>query len=371
MPNEQIKEIEIYKSPVKLKAPFIISLGSYYHAENIVIVIRTKHKIIGFGECSPFFSINGENMHTAAVAAKFLAKALIGKNALDLENCTYLMDEVMYGNSSIKSAFDMALYDIASQYADKPLYEYLGGTNDKRLFTDYTVSIGDPSKMASDAVKIKENGFQAIKVKLGRTFEKDVESIKKIREAVGTKIPLRIDANQAWDVELAIRILKALQPYNVESCEEPIPRWDFMNLSKVREQSPIPIMADESCGDHHDAKRLIDLKACDTINIKLGKSSGIFKALKIIELAEKHNIMLQVGGFLESRLGFTASAHLALASKNIIYFDFDTPLMFTEDPVSGGISYDKKGNITIPEVSGLGASFDEYYLQKLEHQLIN
>jgi L-alanine-DL-glutamate epimerase-like enolase superfamily enzyme len=184
------------------------------------------------------------------------------------------------------------------------------------------------------------------------------------------EIPLRLDANQGWDVNNAIKILKALEPFNIESCEEPIPRWDFMELRNVKDHTTIPIMADETCGDNHDAKRLIDLKACDTINIKLGKSSGIFNALKIIEIAEKHHMKLQVGGFLESRLAFTASAHLALASENIIYFDFDTPLMFTEDPVSGGIFYDKNGKVSITETPGLGAWMENDYLQTLKKVII-
>ncbi len=370
MPDFKIKQIEIYKSPIKLKDPFIISLGKYTHANNVVIVIRTDQGIYGFGECSPFFTINGENMDTAFVAAQYLAKGLMGADPLDIENCHRKMDEIMYGNSSIKSAFDIALYDIASQSAKLPLYEFLGGNNTKKLYTDYTVSIGLPTKMADNALKIKQDSYQAIKVKLGRSFDEDVESIRLIREKVGMEIPLRLDANQGWDVDTAIKILKTLEPFNIESCEEPIPRWDFMELRKVKDESPIPIMADETCGDHHDAKRLINLKACDTINIKLGKSSGIFKALKIIELAEKNQIKLQVGGFLESRLAFTASAHLALASENIIYFDFDTPLMFTEDPVRGGIKYDKKGNITIPDQIGLGAWMEDDYLQTLEKVII-
>jgi L-alanine-DL-glutamate epimerase-like enolase superfamily enzyme len=130
-------------------------------------------------------------------------------------------------------------------------------------------------------------------------------------------------------------------------------------------------MADESCFDHRDAKRLIDLSACDSFNIKLGKSSGIFKALKIIHLAEKAKMKLQVGGFLESRLGFTASAHLALTSDHIVHFDFDTPLMFEEDPVTGGITYDQKGVVTLPEKPGLGASLSEDYLRNLKTIFIN
>ena len=129
-------------------------------------------------------------------------------------------------------------------------------------------------------------------------------------------------------------------------------------------------MADESCSDHHDAKRLIELGACDLLNIKLGKSSGIFNALKIIQLAEEAGLLLQVGGFLESRLGFTAAAHLALVSENIRYCDFDTPLMFTEDPVYGGITYDHKGVVSLPDSIGLGATVEEDYLAKLKKVVV-
>jgi L-alanine-DL-glutamate epimerase-like enolase superfamily enzyme len=80
---------------------------------------------------------------------------------------------------------------------------------------------------------------------------------------------------------------------------------------------------------------------------------------------------LQLGGFLESRMGFTAASHLALTSDNIIHYDFDTPLMFVEDPVIGGISFDNKGIISVPETTGLGATVDERYLSKQTKQMIN
>jgi L-Ala-D/L-Glu epimerase len=366
-----IQQIEIYKSRIKLKEPFVISLGLLEYAENIVIIIRTDKDITGFGECSPFMTINGESVETCFVVAQYLAKILIGKNPLEIAACSSAMDKVIYGNSSIKSAFDMALYDIASQNAGLPLYAFLGGDKNKILTTDYTVSLGEANKMVRDAIKIKENGFQIIKVKLGESKEKDVARIRLIRDAVGKSMLIRIDANQGWSTDEAIQILIALAPYNIQHCEEPIPRWNFMELSKVRKQSPIPIMADESCCDQHDAKRLIDLAACDSFNIKLGKSSGIFKALQIIQLAEQAGIKIQVGGFLESRLGFTASAHLALANDNIIHCDFDSPLMFVEDPVVGGITYDKKGVVTVPDATGLGATMDEKFLSGLTKAVIN
>jgi o-succinylbenzoate synthase len=366
----RIAQIEIYKYSIKLKEPFITSLGQLEYADNVAVLIKTDNGITGTGECSPFMTINGESADTCFIVAQYLAKELKGKNPLNIEDCSALMDSVIYGNSSVKSAFDIALHDIASQHAGLPLYAYLGGDNKKILVTDYTVSIGEAGKMAADAEKIKRSGFQIIKVKLGQEKEKDLERIRAVREAIGSDIPLRIDANQGWNSETAVATLKALAPYNIQFCEEPIPRWNFMELPEIKKQSPIPIMADESCCDEHDAKRLIDLHACDLFNIKLGKSSGIFKAQKIIKLAEQANIKMQVGGFLESRLGFTASAHLALTSGNILHCDFDTPLMFDEDPVVGGIMYSNNGVITVPDMPGLGATMNEKFLKRQECSIV-
>ena len=365
-----IREIELYKFSIPLIEPFTTSLGVDVSADNVLIKIKTEEGITGFGECSPYMPINGESQDTCFMVGQYFAKALKGKDPLQIEESIKLMDKIIYANSSIKSAFDMALYDIASQHAGMPLYKFIGGENNKTIITDYTVSIGDIDKMTADAIKIKKQGYPAIKVKLGKHGPTDVERMKAIRAAVGNEIPLRIDANQGWAVDEAIETLKALAPLNIQHCEEPIARWNFMQLPRVKKESPIPIMADECCGDDHDAERLIQLKACDYFNIKLGKSGGIFKALKMARMAEQANIHLQVGAMLESRLAMTAFAHYALCSPIIEHYDFDTALMFSEDPVTGGIVYEKNGVVKVPEVIGLGATIEENWLRKMEKIVI-
>lgn len=354
----KISSIVVSSYEVKLKEPFITSLGKMTHASNLLVTIATDDGLTGWGECSPFPPINGETQHTGLVVGDFLKKRLVGQNPLDIPSCIRIMDDLIYGNSSIKSAFDIALYDLAAQAANQPLYAFLGGQQ-RKLFTDYTVSLDGIKNMIRQARWIQKQGFPAVKVKLGDDPDTDIKRIKEIRQAIGSHLPLRLDANQGWNFDDAVRVLQALKNEGVEYCEEPIPRHDFMQLPELSRLSPIPIMADESCSDSHDAKRLIQLKACPMFNIKLGKSGGIYQALKIIELSAKHGIGLQVGGFLESRLGFTASAHLALSSKNITHCDFDTPLMFSEDPVEGGMVYQAGGGIDVPDVPGLGAKI--YY----------
>lgn len=366
----QVSKIEVFKSPIKLKKPFVISLGEMHYADNIIVKIHTDTGLVGLGECSPFLPINGESMETCFIVGQYLGKVLKGQNPLDLEQCVALMDRTIYGNTSIKSAFDVALYDIASQNAELPLYKFLGAVKKRSLKTDYTVSIGEANQMAADALEIKERGFEIIKVKLGKDGREDVKRIRAIRESIGMEIPLRLDANQGWSVMEALETLKALAPYNIQHCEEPIPRWEFMALPKVKKESPIIIMADESCLDNHDAERLISLEACDAINIKLGKSSGLHKALKIIKLAEAAKIDLQIGGFLESRIGFTASAHLAMTSSSVKFIDFDTPLMFEEDPVSEGMIYGQNGLVNLSEKVGLGVAIKENYLESLTKVVI-
>lgn len=129
-------------------------------------------------------------------------------------------------------------------------------------------------------------------------------------------------------------------------------------------------MADESCSDAHDAERLIELNACDYFNIKIGKAGGIFNALQIVKLSEAAGIHLQVGAMLESRIAMTAFAHFSLCSPLIEHYDFDTALMFKEDPVTGGIIYKDGGVVEVPDTPGLGATISEDRLAGMEKVLI-
>jgi L-alanine-DL-glutamate epimerase-like enolase superfamily enzyme len=354
--STRIARIDIIPLRIKLNKPFVISLGRIDYAENVAVRIETHAGASGFGECSPFRTINGESGETARVVGEYLKASLLDQDPLDIDTCLQRMDAAIYGNSSIKSAFDIALHDLAARSAGLPLFAFLGGRERKALVTDYTVSLGCVADMVADAVDIMHRGFPSIKIKLGGTLDDDLCRIREIRKAVRPGIPLRLDANQGWSLKTAIQLLSQLDGLNIEFCEEPIPRWDFMNLAKVREASAVSIMADESCCDPHDMERLIDLGACDCMNIKLGKSGGLHRAMKMLRLAEQAGLKVQIGGFVESRLGLTASAHLALSSDCVAWCDFDTALMLEDDPVSGGVVYGANGTLELPDGIGLGAS---------------
>ncbi len=345
--------------------PFTIATGTMDYAQNIFIRIHTDAGYYGVGECSAFPMIVGETQSTCFEMAKDFAALWKGKDPVNIEERMVELHSYTALNSTIKSAFDMALYDLAAKQAEVPLYKFLGGSS-KEIETDLTIGIDSPGNMAATAISYKEKGVMIIKIKLGKNGDEDIERVRLIRLAVGQDMELRIDANQGWNFDTALSVLKEIGKYNIQFCEQPMRRWDDDKLPALRKLSPVKIMADESVFDHHDAERLIKAGACEYVNIKFSKSGGISEAKKINAVCEQNHIPCMMGGMLESRIALTAFAHFALAHPNIIFYDMDTCLLGHKiDPVKSGVRFNGFF-LTIPETFGIGADADEEFLRGLE-----
>lgn len=346
--------------------PFTIATGTMYFAQNIFIRIYTDAGLHGVGECSAFPMIVGETQATCFEMAKDFARLWKDKNPLDIEQRMRELHAYTAYNSTAKSAFDMALYDISAKAENKPLYAFLGGQK-KSMETDLTIGIDTPETMAERAVDFKNRGVRIIKVKLGKAPQDDVERVRKIREAVGDNLQLRVDANQGWDFEEATHALTAIARYNIAFCEQPMRRYNDRYLPALKKLSPVPIMADESVFDHHDAENIININGCSYVNIKFSKSSGIQEAIKINDICSQNKIPCMMGGMLESRVALTAFAHFAAAMDNIQFYDMDTCMMGHKlDPVTGGVTYNKFV-VELPDGAGIGADADESFLKTLEN----
>jgi len=345
--------------------PFTIATGTMHFAQNIFIRIFTDKGIYGVGECSAFPMIVGETQATCFEMAKDFAQLWKGKDPLSIEERMNELHSFTAGNSTIKSAFDMALYDINAKHATLPLYAFLGGQR-KAMETDLTIGIDTPENMTMKAREFKTNGVRILKVKLGKSATEDIERIQQIRNTVGAEMLIRIDANQGWDYEEAKTVLPALGKYEIQFCEQPMRKYNDHHLPELKKISPIPIMADESVFDHHDAKRIIRNNACSYINIKFSKSGGIFEALKINAVCAENNIPCMMGGMLESRVALTAFAHFASSQENIKFYDMDTCMLgHKTDPVTGGVRYNNFF-VELPDSPGIGADAADEFLKTLE-----
>lgn len=167
------------------KAPFITSLNALDTVQNVVGRTYTNEGRTGWVECSPFWTINGETQETCFDVGEHTAKTLLGYDPLNIEGDHRMMDRLIFGNTSVKSAFDIALHDRSAQHADLPLWKFLGAERCFDLVTDHTVSLGDPEKRAADAEMVVAAGFTVIKVKLGGTPDLDIRRIRAVREKIG------------------------------------------------------------------------------------------------------------------------------------------------------------------------------------------
>ena len=359
----KIDSFELYVAKLELKKPFITSLGVINYSDHIFLKVFSEDGEFGWGECSPAYFINGETVETCLAISKKLTDSIIGISCFSHELIQQKLDSIIYGNHSIKSAIDVACYDLASKSKKIPLYKYLGGELKKKIYTDYTVSLNDIDKMVKQARSIVERGFKIIKVKLGDDGKKDIERIRLIRECVGSNIKIRIDANQGWTIEEAIETLKKINKYEIQYCEAPINREFSYRLNEVKEASPIKIMADESLFTLNDAKMMVHGNHCDMFNLKIGKQGGIYESTKIIEIAEKNNIPMQVGGFIESRIIFTVNCHLGHTSNFIKYFDCDSPLFHKINPIIGGVEYKNDWELILPTANGIGVDIKKDFLK--------
>lgn len=360
----KITRTEIYRLSIPME-PFAIATGTMDYAQNTFIRIHTDRGIYGVGECSAFPMIVGETQDTCLALARDFARLWKNKDPLAISERLNELDAFVARNTTIKSAFDMALHDLAAKHAGLPLYRFLGG-NVRDIVTDITVGIASPAAMAAKALAFRNQGATVLKVKLGREPAEDIERIRAIRRSIGEDVPIRIDANQGWDYEEAVAALKGLQLFNIQFCEQPLRSYNDDLLPQLRRETTIPIMADESCYDHHDAVRLATDKACDYINIKLSKSGGIAEALRIQQAAADYHIPCMIGGMLESRLALSAKVHFAFAAPNVQFFDMDTCLLgHLEDPVVGGVRF-RGYELSLSGQPGIGAEIDAAFLSRCE-----
>ena len=212
----RIQEMRVHRFDLPLREVFTIATMSLATAQNLLVELRTNQGLTGWGEASPFRSIVGETQIIDLAAAHELKPLVEGCNPLEAGALMDQLEAHLPHNSTLKSAVDMALFDLAAQACGQPLYAYLGGRR-RPMETDLTIGIGDPEQAGEKALAYLAEGFRMIKVKLGLDARADLRRLENVRRAVGPDRWLRIDANQGWDRTRAIRNLRALSPWTSSS----------------------------------------------------------------------------------------------------------------------------------------------------------
>ena len=318
--NMKISSIEMY--PIRL--PFLrahkIALGSADGRDVLVVRIEANNGLIGLGEAIAHPGFTGETLGALKAGVSGLTECILGENPLNMNKIHALMDRKMYANYGAKGAVEMALFDVLGRGFDTPVYNLLGGISVDRFPLSRSASNSDTEKDIAEVREYLDEGYRIIKIKVGvLNVHEDVERVKAIRDAVGTGISLRADANQGWDVPTALKFIRGVEDCGLEFIEQPLPKWDLDGMAHLRSKSLTPILADESAATEHDVMEIIRKKAADFISIKIVKSGGILAARRIAALANCAGIKCYLGSQVETSIGTTAGLHYALSANCFDY----------------------------------------------------
>jgi L-alanine-DL-glutamate epimerase-like enolase superfamily enzyme len=370
----RIIEIEAVPIEVPYFRPIPIALGVHNRASNIVVKLHTDSGVRGIGEISPLIpSYSGETQGTAlSVLKECLGPIIIGEDPFNIEKLTESMDKAIVGHMCTKTGISIALYDVIGKSLNLPIYSLLGGLYREKIPVCFTVSWGED--LVEKALAYVEAGFNSIKVKIGRGMREDIDSLEKVREALGDNVPIIADANQAYSPATATKLVKEIEDY-VEALEQPVLKWDIEGMAEVRKSSNIPIIADESASTAGDAFRVAKQGAADMFLLKVMRSGGFKQAKSIVAIGQAAGIPSFACSMTELGIGTAANIHFAASTAAFLEnfgCSFDGPLQIFGGKSTVDLQEDiviktpvlVNGSFEVPAGPGLGVELDEVNIEK-------
>jgi L-Ala-D/L-Glu epimerase len=321
-----VEKLDIWHLNLEFQSPIKHNLATHEGSDNIVLGVTTGDAITGFGEGVPRTFVTGEVLRDSlAFLSQVLAPAILSRDFPSPQALVNALRDLYrhvqaQRHPAAFCALETALLDAAGQTWNMPLAELIGPKMRTTLEYSAVVPMLDPGKMVQLFQLIQRMDMRFIKLKVGT--DSDLETLRLAREELGGEVDIRVDANSAWTPAEAIARLREMQPYRLSAVEQPVAKADFAGLKQVSEAIQIPVIADESLCNEDDARRLIDLKACQVFNIRLSKCGGPGTANRIRQMAEKAGILCQLGCQVgETSILAAAGRHFALTVPNLSYVE--------------------------------------------------
>ncbi|MCA8949303.1 MAG: dipeptide epimerase [Planctomycetes bacterium] len=305
---------------LELRHRFTLANSSRTTTPTLLIELE-RDGIVGYGEAAmpPYL---GE---THASAQAFLERIELARIDAEFDAAAVLaaVDAIAPGNAAAKAAFDIALHDWLGKRSGQPHWQRLGLDPRAVPPTSFTIGIGEPDDVGARAAAAAAE-FAVLKIKLGGSGDRAM--IAAIRNA--TAIPIRVDVNQGWtDREHALREIEWLAARGVELVEQPMPATQIDDLAWLRQQSPLPIVADEAVQRLADVARAAGVY--DGINIKLMKCTGLLEAHAMMTAARDRGLRIMLGCMTETSCAIAAACQLASLAD---WADLDGALLVANDP---------------------------------------
>ncbi|MGC2062501.1 MAG: dipeptide epimerase [Thermodesulfovibrionales bacterium] len=380
----RIVSARLYALRIPFKIPFSHKLMTRSYSDSIIVKLTADNGVSGFGEGMPRPYVTGETVFSCLDQIQRVLLPLAGKHdfkelsahagpmTLLSEINTLLPDR---GNDSViafnasKAAVELALIDLLLKKNGTSLGNLiLPGTESVTYSAVITAESTDTVKKI--ALQCREYGIKQVKIKVGTGD--DHGRIAAVRDTLGGSISLRVDANGAFDVKGALALISSIQPFNIDSIEQPVPRGYVNALAQVKKNSPVPIMTDESLITEQDAAELIEKGACDLFNLRISKNGGIFRTVRLAEMAREAGIGFQLGCQVgETAILSAAGRHVAAHLNDAKFVEGSYGVLLLEEDIADeSVQFGYAGKAPLLKGPGLGIRVREDLLQKYAEKII-
>lgn len=324
-----------------LLRPFKTALRTVTELEEITVRLTADNGMYGWGSVVPTGAITGDTEERIRSDLGTLLNELEQIDVVDVWKWQSSVPSASHVCPSALCAVDVALHDLAARMSQQPLWKWLGGIYSIRMTSNMTISVDTPEKMAEWAREAVEAGFKSLKVKVGLDAELDKKRVRAIRDAIGSRIALRLDANQGWTEKEALQLI----PWFVNHCapidfiEQPVKAWDLGAMVAITQDCPVPIVADESAMTFAQAQTVLEHGAASALSVKLIKAGGVNEARRILDLAFEWRVPCLMSCMFEVGAGLQAAAHLASMHPSVHWVDLDPAQFLTTLPYHSSIEF--------------------------------
>jgi L-Ala-D/L-Glu epimerase / N-acetyl-D-glutamate racemase len=299
----RIERLETVPYALPFREPYVTARGRLERRELLLVRLHTAGGPTGLGEGAPLALRGGPSLSRIDDELRRACAPLLEGTKATAQNLPGVIAAVRGSGVSAQTlaAVDLALHDLVGKVEGEPVWRLLGAGRALPVPCNATLVAGEPSAVAAAAERWVESGFTTLKLKVG--MEGDLAQVAAVRERIGSGPNIRVDANGVWSPAAAVERLDAMAHHDLELVEQPAA--DLDGMASVRRRIRIPIAGDESVVDADDARRAVELGACDFASVKIAKAGGVAAALEVAR-----QIPVYLSSALDGPVGIAAAAHL-------------------------------------------------------------
>lgn len=350
------------KVPADLSSPAFGMLSVPLSGQGCVLVrVHTDEGVVGVGESMGRPGPRG----TAAHIEEVLGPILIGQDPLRIEAHWAAMTRQLRFAPMAVGGVDIALWDLRGKAYGEPVHRLLGGPFRSSIdcYASPIPYLPTPDASAERALGFVDDGFRAVKLKIGRGVEVDLEHVAAVRAALGASVKLLVDANGAYTLSDSVRLARGLVRHDVYWLEEPVSLEHPEDLAEVRRKADLPIASGEGLGSLYQYRDLLDAGGVDVLMPNVTRCGGITGFRRVAEAAALRNVTIAPHG-VGSGVGILAALQAIAGTENFLIYEYNQLFNPLRHAVLADPLVFRDGRLDVPATPGVGIALDDAALER-------